>query len=484
MDKDKSAQGVGLLGLVAIVISAMVGGGIFELPQDMARHAAVGPQLLAWVVTGIGMAFIAATFMLLTRLKPELENGLYTYAERGFGRFVGFLVAYGYWICNCFAMVAYGVLMCRTLNFFFDGVFGHGNNLPALALCSGITWIMCAIACKGAKDSTALTVVGTMAKLVPVLAFVVAAAALFKWSTFTGNFWGYADDPGGVNLADVASQVTDTMLVTLWIFIGIEGAVVVSGNARSPRDVSKATGIGYVCTLVLYMLVALLPVGALGHDAVADTAQPALASLMYRMVGEWGGLLVLIGIVVSLLTSWLVWMVMLGQMPLFAARDGIFPKGCARVDAKGTPKRAFVATAGVVQFLFVVVCFTEGSVWQTLISITSVMAMPCYLLCCCYLWKLCIRKSNWPDTRASRPRALFVAVGATIYALWLVVAAGLSYLMVACVVYAIGVPLFMYARRQNGAVGVREIFARHEALLCLAIMLAAVAGIVYMSVLA
>ncbi len=84
----------------------------------MAADASAGAIIIAWVVTGIGIWFIANTFRILSAARPELTNGLYTYAEKGFGKLIGFFVAYGYWICNCFALVAYSVLVMATLNYF------------------------------------------------------------------------------------------------------------------------------------------------------------------------------------------------------------------------------------------------------------------------------------------------------------------------------------------------------------------------------
>ena len=109
-----SSKKVGLIGLVGIVISAMIGGGIYNLPQNMAADASAGAIIIAWVVTGIGIWFIANTFRILSAARPELTNGLYTYAEKGFGKLIGFFVAYGYWICNCFALVAYSVPVSYT----------------------------------------------------------------------------------------------------------------------------------------------------------------------------------------------------------------------------------------------------------------------------------------------------------------------------------------------------------------------------------
>src|SRR5699024_6668125 len=142
-------------------ISAMIGGGIYNLPQNMAADASAGAIIIAWVITGVGIWFIANTFRILSAARPELTNGLYTYAEKGFGKLIGFFVAYGYWICNCFALVAYAVLVMSTLNYFVPD-FAGGNNIPSIIGGSVITWIMYALALRGAKSTSFLNIIGTI----------------------------------------------------------------------------------------------------------------------------------------------------------------------------------------------------------------------------------------------------------------------------------------------------------------------------------
>ena len=75
---------LGVLGLAAIVVSSMIGGGIFSLPQNMAQSASVGAVILAWIITGVGMFFIANTFRILADAKPDLTSGIYMYAREGY----------------------------------------------------------------------------------------------------------------------------------------------------------------------------------------------------------------------------------------------------------------------------------------------------------------------------------------------------------------------------------------------------------------
>ncbi|MFR3092066.1 MAG: amino acid permease, partial [Eggerthella lenta] len=158
-------------------------------PPEHGRDASAGAIIIAWVVTGIGIWFIANTFRILSAARPELTNGLYTYAEKGFGKLIGFFVAYGYWICNCFALVAYSVLVMATLNYFVPD-FSGGNNIPSIIGGSIITWIMYLLALQGAKSTSFLNIIGTIGKLLPVAIFIIAVATVFKFSVFMEGFWG------------------------------------------------------------------------------------------------------------------------------------------------------------------------------------------------------------------------------------------------------------------------------------------------------
>ena len=418
------ARKVGVVGLTAIVISAMVGGGIYNLPQSMAASASAGSQIVAWAITGFGMWFIANTFRILAQVKPELKNGIYTYAERGFGTFVGFLIAYGYWVCNCIALVAYGVMI--------------------------MAWAMFALACRGVKSGSAINVIGTIGKIVPVLIFIVALMTVFQLGVFLEGFWGYAKDGIALsfNFGDVMGQVSGTMMITLFLFTGIEGAVVVSGEAKTQSDVSKATTIGFVIVLLLYSVVSVLPLGVYTSADVAAMADPSMAAIMQDRFGDVGAAIVNVGVVVAVLSSWLVWMLMLGQMPLFAARDGIFPKRFARQNSKGAPSYSLLWSTVVIQAGLVASHFMAGNAWDVVVDISAVMCMPCYMTCALYLWKVAW-KEQWPEgVRFSRKNGLATGIIGTVFALYLIYASGLTYLLIAAVAYAIGVPLYLIGRKQ------------------------------------
>jgi arginine:ornithine antiporter / lysine permease len=213
----------------------MVGGGIFSLPQNIAASASAGATLIGWLITGVGMLTLAFVFQTLANRKPQLDGGVYVYAKAGFGDYMGFSSAWGYWISAWIGNVSYMVLLFSTLGYFFP-VFGEGNTLPAIICASVLLWLLHFLVLRGIKEAAFINTVTTIAKMVPLALFIVIAAIAFKMDVFTGDFWG----EGNTELGSVMDQVRNMMLVTVWVFIGIEGASIFSARAEKRSDVGKA----------------------------------------------------------------------------------------------------------------------------------------------------------------------------------------------------------------------------------------------------
>ncbi len=186
-------------------------------------------------------------------------------------------MAWGYWICNSFANVGYAVLLMDSLNYFFPPYFKGGNNWLSIACGSIVLWIIFFIVLAGVKQASALNVIGTIGKLLPLAIFLLVLLFSFRFSTFFTDFWGLKTvaKVHDTNLGGILPQVKSTMLVTLWVFTGIEGAVVVSGRAKSQKDVSKATFLGFITCLLIYTLLSLLPLGVYSQGEISKMAPPS-----------------------------------------------------------------------------------------------------------------------------------------------------------------------------------------------------------------
>ncbi len=452
MDKTQQKQKIttggklGIFGLAGIVVSSMIGGGIFSLPQNMAQSAAAGAVILAWIITGIGMYFIANTFRILSNAKPNLTSGIYMYAKAGFGPYMGFNIGWSYWLCQIFGNVGYAVITMDAFNYFFPGTFSGGNNLYSVIGGSLLIWFFNFLVLRGVKQAALINLVVTIAKIVPIVLFIIIVGAVFNHDKFSFDFWG--ENTFG-KLGDIPTQIRNTMLVTLWAFIGIEGAVVLSGRAEKQSDVGKATVIGYLGCLAIYVLLSVLPFGLMSQEQLAQIPNPSTAGVLASVVGPWGAWLMNIGVIIAILASWLSWTMIVSEMPHAMAQNGAFPKVFAHENKAGSPNVSLWVTSLLMQLAMGLVYFASNA-WNTMLSITGVMVLPAYFMSCLYLWKIC-EDHDFPSIGISRFWALITGILGTVYAVWLIYAAGINYLLMAIVFIAIGVPVYMWARAEQGA---------------------------------
>jgi len=446
---DGDSKKLGVIALAALVVSAMIGGGIFSLPQNMAQSAGVTAVILAWCITGVGIFFLANTFRVLAEARPDATTGIYAYARLGFGRFAGFEMAWSYWICNLLGNVGYAVLLMDALNYFFPGVFTGGNNLWSIIGGSIVIWVMNYAVLRGTRQAASINVIGTIAKLVPIILFILIMLAVFRWRFFSTDMLGESTIPElhVKPLGSLLTQIKSTMLVTLWAFIGIEGAVVVSGRARSQRAVGTATVLGFGCCLLIYFLLSVLPFGRMYQPDLAALANPSTAPLLSSVVGNWGGWIMNLGVIVALLSSWLAFTIMIAQIPYAAAQDGTFPRIFTRENRHGAPVVSLVVSSCLMQFFMILVYFANNA-WNTMLSVTSVMILPPYLACTAYLWKMCATGKYPGSLPVGLTFARVCGICGTLYALWMIYAAGLHYLLMAFICFAAGIPVFIRARRE------------------------------------
>ena len=393
------------------------------------------------------MYFIANTFSVLSRVKPDLTAGIYMYAREGFGPYVGFTIGWGYWLCQIFGNVGYAVITMDALNYFFPPHFAGGNNLLSIVCGSVLIWGFNFIVLRGVKQAAVLNVIGTIGKLVPLLLFCLIMLFAFHFDRFDFNFLGKMAE-GGKTLGPLSTQLKSTMLVTLWAFIGIEGAVVLSNRAKSQSAVSKATLLGFLGCLVIYIGLSVLPFGFLTQEEIAAVANPSTAGVLEKVVGPWGAYLMNIGLLVAVLSSWLAWTMITAEIPAAAAENGTFPKAFARQNAQGAPSVSLWVTSALMQLAILVVYFSNNA-WNTMLSITGVMVLPAYLASTLYLWKLVEDGDFEKISPTGRAAALATSVLGTIYGLWLVYAAGFKYLFLAFIFLAAGIPVFIWARKQQ-----------------------------------
>ncbi|MBX7434880.1 arginine-ornithine antiporter [Mycobacterium sp. Y57] len=462
--------GLGLAALTAIVVGSMIGSGIFALPSQMAGSAAPGPLLIGWGITGVGMLTLAFVFQTLARRKPHVDGGVYGYAKAGFGNYIGFTSAFGYWASAFMGNVAYLVLLFATLDYFVPGTFTEGTTVSAIIGASVLLWVVHFLILSGVQTAAFINVVVTIAKVVPILTFIGVAIVGFKAGLFTADFWGHTTQIDGEPLGTTMHQVRNMMLITVWVFIGIEGAAVYSQRAKSRTDVGKATVVGFLAVLALLLAVNFLSYGLMEQAKIAGLADPSMAGLMEEQVGSWGAGFISLGLIVSLLGALLAWVLLCAEILRVPAEETVMPEVFGRENAHGSPAAALWLTNGCVQVVLVLTLFLPSTYTGLVYMATSLILLP-YLWSAAYQVLLAVRGETYGNGEG-RTKDLIIGGIALIYAIWLVYAGELKYLLTAALFYLIGTVLFVWARREKG----QPLFTAVEWIIFAAVAVAGVIG--------
>ncbi len=455
--------------LTALVVGSMIGAGIFSLPATFGRASGGFGAIIAWLIAGSGMLMLALVFQTLAQRKPELDSGIYAYARAGFGNYLGFASAFGFWAGTCIGNVSYFILIKSTLGAFFP-VFGDGNTLIAVAVSSLLLWGFHLLVLRGVQEAAVINTIATVAKMIPILVFIIVVAVAFDRELFALNFWGshsaiapapdlgHLDDYGRIGHAaaelavvpgeSLFEQVRSTMLVTVFVFLGIEGASVYSRYARNPKDVGVATVLGFVGVLCLLILITLLSYGVMLRPELAALRQPSMAGVLELIVGRWGALFISIGLIVSVLGAFLSWTLLACEVLHAAAEDKAMPHVLTRENAHGVPSATLWLTTLFVQLFLVLTLFTEAA-FTLALELTSSLTLIPYLLVAAYAVQLAARGETY-DNGPRRRKDLLVALLATAYAVLMVFAGGLKYLLLSAVIYAPGTLLYLKARQEQG----------------------------------
>jgi arginine:ornithine antiporter / lysine permease len=464
-------QQLSLGALIALVVGSMVGSGIFALPSAFGRSTGVAGALIAWTIAGAGMLMLAFVFQTLSRRRPDLDAGIYAYAKAGFGNYLGFASAVGYWIGCCLADTACLILIKATLGQFFP-VFGDGTTVVAIVAATILLWAVHVLVLRGVKSAAALNTIATVAKIVPIVVFIVVAIVGFRAHIFAWNFWG--DEAR--SLSSVASQVRSTMLVTVFVFVGIEGASVYSRYAKRREDVGIATVLGFLGVLCLLILVTILSYGVLLRPDLAALPTPAMAGVMAELVGPWGLIFISVGLLISILGNYLAWSLLAAEVLHSAAKNQTMPAFLAGENKNQVPAAALWLSNIVIQIFLLVTWFAEYA-FTLALKMTSSMTLIPYLLVAAYGLKLAWTGETYTGDGRGRTGDWVRGAIATIYAAGMIYAGGMKFLLLSAVLYAPGTVLYFVARREQK----ERIFTPTEMAFFVVVALAAVAAVVALS---
>ncbi|MGV9452590.1 basic amino acid/polyamine antiporter [Streptomyces sp. NPDC003635] len=446
--------------LTMMVVGSMVGAGVFSLPRRFAQETGVAGALIAWAVAGTGMLMLAFVFQTLAVRRPDLDAGVYAYAKAGFGEYLGFFAAFGYWASACVGNVTYWVLIMSTIGAIAPAL-GDGDTVLAMVLSSVGLWLFFWLISRGVKEAAAINRIVTIAKVVPIIVFVVLALFYFEPAVFADNFGG-ADYAGSL-----FQQVKGTMLATVFVFLGVEGASVYSRHARRREDVGRATVLGFLSVFAIFASVTIVSYGLMPMEEIAELRQPSMAGVLEHAVGNWGQVFVSVGLIVSVLGAYLAWTLMAAEVLFVAAKDDDMPRFLKRSTPADVPVPALVLTTALSQVVLVVTYFSSDA-FDFALNLTSALTLIPFLLAAGFALRIAAAGER------ERTTELVVAALATFYTAFLIYAAGFKYLLVSLIVYAPATVLFVMARKEQG----RRVFSLPELLVLAVSVAGAVIGVV------
>jgi arginine:ornithine antiporter / lysine permease len=455
--------------LTAMVVGSMVGAGVFSLPARFGVATGILGSLIAWAIAGAGMLMLAFVFQNLAIRRPDLDSGVFIYAKAGFGDYAGFNSAIGFWASSVAGNTFYWVFITATLGAFFDG-FGDGDTVLAVALSTVGVWLFHYLIARGIRDAAIINRIVTVFKILPILVFIVVLFVYFDAGVFADNWtaYGYGD------LGDMNEQVRNTMLITTFVFLGIEGASVYSRYAKRREDVGKATVIGFLSVLAIFSLVTLSSYSVMPQPELAETRQPSMIGVFESVVGDWGEVFISVAVIVSVLGAYLAWTLMAAEVMYIPSRNEDFPLFLGRENATGTPITALVVTSLAVKGLLALTLVVTDALNFMLDLCTSLALLP-YFLAAAYALKLGLTGEAYEDVAPRTRRTETIVAGvATAYTLFLFDAAGLKFVLLMTVILAPATLLYVKARSEHG----RQLFTPTEIGLFVLIVVGAVIGAV------
>jgi APA family basic amino acid/polyamine antiporter len=414
----------------ALVAGNMIGSGVFLLP------AALGPfggiSIVGWIVSAAGALCLALVFARLGSLKPQ-TGGPYVYARDGFGELAGFLVAWAYWISLWTTNAALAVALTSYLTVFWPTLATSPALAGAVAL--GSLWMLTAVNVAGVRQAGAVQVVTTVLKLLPLIAIATVGLLYFNAEHF---------EPFNASGRGPLPAVSATVTLTLWAFLGLECGTIPADNVTNPeRTIPRATIAGTLIATVVYVLGTIAVMGVIAPSRLATSTAP-FADAAGVIWGGWGAYLLGAGAAISCFGALNGWVLISGQVPYAAARDGLLPSPLARLSRTGTPAAGILVSSAIGSVL-IAMNYTRGLVaaFTFMILLATLATLIPYVFSS--LAALRLRGSRDPKARAG-VGASAVAVVALLFSLWAIGGAGREAVFWGFVLLIAGLPVYVGMR--------------------------------------
>jgi len=421
-------QKIGLITSTSLVVGNMIGVGIFVLPAVLASYGSI--SLLGWFFTAAGALILAKIFSNFSKIIVNKSGGPYAYAKAGFGNFIGFLVAWGYWISTWVSNGAIAIAIVGALSFFFPVL--KDNSIYQVSIGLSLIWLFTWINSRGIKASGKIQVITTILKLLPLVFVIVVGLFFFNFNNFPK-----------FNLTSESNLTTfpAVAVLTLYAFLGLECATIPAENVKNPKvTIPRATMLGTLIVTAVYILGTVVLFGILPLNILQNSAAP-FAEAAKLIAGNYGGYFVAIGVIISGIGVLNGWILIMGQLPMATAKDNLFPRIFKKENSKGAPVIGLII-GSILSTIVMLMNFSKGLVdqFQFIVEISVFAILIPYLFTAAAYVLIIIEKklhqNSWVKT--------FVLGGLGFaYSLWAIYGSGSDTVFYGLLLLLLGVPFYL-----------------------------------------
>lgn len=429
-------KSLGLAACTAVVVGNMVGSGFYLSPSAVAPYGVLA--ILMWVVMGAGAICLGLTFARLARIAPA-TGGPYAYTRMAYGDFPGFLIAWGYWISVWASLPAIAFAFAGAIMNLSPALY---NKVVALALTLGAIWFVVLVNLRGVKAAGIFAEITTYSKLLPFAAIALVGLFFVRPENLS-EF-----NPSGEPLLKAAAALAP---LTMFAYLGLESATVPAGDVRDPnRTIPRSTILGISVAAVLYVLGTVAVMGIVPREQLLTSVAP-FSDAARIMWGAWGAGAVAIAVVVSSIGALNGWTLLMGQVPMAAAQDRLFPAVFGRLSKRGVPAIGIVISAALATAMVLIQASGAPGVrafYNLVVSLSTMTAVIPYAFCALAVGLVAARASG----NGKVPRVTVVEGIAFVFSLFTIYGCGPTPVLYGVILLLLGIPVYVWQRHRNPAI--------------------------------
>ena len=430
----KQNQKIGLLAATSLVVGNIIGAGIFVLPASLGKFGSI--SILGWIFTATGALILAKIFSNFSKILKGKSGGPYQYSKVVFGDFIGFLVAWGYWISCWVNNAAIAVAIVSALSFFFPELVTN----PFYATLTGLSfiWVFTFTSSKGIKSSGNIQILTTIAKLIPLVLIILFGFFIFDLEIFPE--FNLTDQNDFEILPIVA-------VMTLYAFLGLECASIPAENIKNPEiNIPKATMAGTLISTLIYILSTIVLFGIIPAENLINSPAP-FAEAGEIIGGKYFGFLISAGAAISAIGALNGWILITSYMPMTMANDRLFPKIFAKKNKKGFPYLSLLLGSILTSFVMTM-NYTDGLVdrFEFLILLTTLSTLIPYFFVSVSYILFHVEKRLF---KINSFRSVILGLFGSLYSLWAIFGSGIDSIFYGTILLIVGIPIYLILKLKN-----------------------------------